>query len=138
MAKKALQNTYGYETVGGVEVRRLIVAGDIVPDHYRVESASDFEPTGQEAMPEYPAPETETRDPHEAGLEAGTTDEAGANAEPVGGGDASELKGDALEDRIEELGGYEALGLASDAKADEKRAAVAEAGQVPEGGAVGE
>lgn len=129
MAKKALKNTYGYEVVGGVEVRRLIVAGDVVPDHYRVESADDFEPTGEAAAPEFDAPQAATRDPHEAGLEAGLTDEAGEDAtETVGGvSDASELKGQALEDRIDELGGYEALGLTSDAKADEKREAVAEA-----------
>jgi len=37
VARKALKNTFGYENVGGVEVRRLVRAGRLIPDAYRVE-----------------------------------------------------------------------------------------------------
>lgn len=42
MALKATKDTYGFEMIGGVEVRRLIKAGDNVPPTYRVED-SDVE-----------------------------------------------------------------------------------------------
>lgn len=40
MARKAIRNTYGFETVAGVEVRRLVIAGSEVPEHYRVDEGA--------------------------------------------------------------------------------------------------
>lgn len=109
MARKATRDTYGIEIVGGVEVRRLVKAGDVIPDTYSVEGGS------VEGGPaEAPAAGADATAPPNPGV--GTADT------PV-----EDLKGDDLESAIEEHGGYEALGLASDAKADEKRSAVAEA-----------
>lgn len=40
MARKATKDTFATETVGGVEVRRRVFAGDVVPEQYDVEGGS--------------------------------------------------------------------------------------------------
>jgi hypothetical protein len=54
MALKATKDTYGFENVGGVEVRRLVKAGDVVPSTYRIEDSSATEEitgtTGSDAL----------------------------------------------------------------------------------------
>jgi hypothetical protein len=37
MAKMANRDTYALEHISGVDVRRVVKAGDIVPDHYVLE-----------------------------------------------------------------------------------------------------
>jgi hypothetical protein len=37
MALRATRDTYGYEDMGGVEVRRQVFAGQLIPEHYRLE-----------------------------------------------------------------------------------------------------
>lgn len=46
MPLKATKDTYGFENVGGVEVRRLIKAGDVVPSTYTVDDSSAVEEVG--------------------------------------------------------------------------------------------
>lgn len=48
MARKAIKNTYGYETIGGVEVRRIIRAGKLIPPTYRVHEGAYEEVPDQE------------------------------------------------------------------------------------------
>ena len=48
MARVAKKDTFAYEHVGvqpgdDTEVRRAVFAGQVVPDHYRVENAGDVE-----------------------------------------------------------------------------------------------
>lgn len=40
MPRKATRNTFGFENVAGVDVRRRVVAGKPIPDHYRVEEGT--------------------------------------------------------------------------------------------------
>ena len=44
MARRALRDTFGTEPIYGVEVRRIIKAGTVVPPHYKVDAA-DVEET---------------------------------------------------------------------------------------------
>jgi hypothetical protein len=70
MPRKATKDTYGYEDIAGVEVRRIVRAGQNVPDHYRLEDDSAAEQpdeTGDENasgddVPE-PGDDYETRSP---------------------------------------------------------------------------
>lgn len=110
MGYKALRNTYAIDSTSGVEVRRLVTAGSVFPPGYEPIESSDVE-------------SVEGTGPDPANIASGVQ---GASPDVGGGG---ELKGQALEDRIEELGGYEELGLSQDARADEKREAVAQAGR---------
>lgn len=40
MARKAIKDTYGYETMAGTRVRRRVVAGQRIPDHYEIEDGT--------------------------------------------------------------------------------------------------
>lgn len=40
MARKATKDTFAIEDVGGVEVRRQVFAGDVIPSQYQVEEGS--------------------------------------------------------------------------------------------------
>jgi hypothetical protein len=97
MARKATRDTYGVEMVGGVEVRRLVKAGDPVPDTYTV-------PDGDV----------------EGGSGAAT-----ASIDPTAGpsGGDEELSGEELDARAAELD----IKGRSSMTADEKREAIAEA-----------
>jgi hypothetical protein len=59
MAKIASKDTYAIEDVGeGTEVRRLVKAGTLIPDHYQVDSG-DYTETDERGRidPTIPAPE---------------------------------------------------------------------------------
>lgn len=44
MTRRATKDTYAYERVGGGEMRRRVRAGSLIPDQWRVEDESAFEP----------------------------------------------------------------------------------------------
>lgn len=104
MARVATKNTYGTEMVGGVEVRRLVVAGDPVPDHYNVDSDA--------------VREIESTEP------GGRVGQGVSEAIVQPGDDGGEqLEGDALNNRAKELD----IKGRSNMTADELRAAIADA-----------
>lgn len=67
MARKAIKNTYGIDVQGGVEIRRKVVAGQVVPNSYQLEEGTYEEVTSgvqtygqaQEPPPDKPASEPE-------------------------------------------------------------------------------
>lgn len=66
MARRATKDTYGIDSVGGVEVRRLVFAGQMVPPGLQVEEGSYEEVEGgttygnvPEPPPDRPASEPE-------------------------------------------------------------------------------
>lgn len=50
MGYKAVRNTYAIDASSGVEVRRLVVAGDVFPEGYEPSETSDVEETDQKVV----------------------------------------------------------------------------------------
>lgn len=109
MARRALKNTIGLEDISGTQVRRQIVAGDMIPPHWSVEDESAVEEVADApSITSYGSPPAQSTT---------TPDE--------GSGDGSEepLEGQALQDKAREL----KIEGRSAMNADELREAVAKA-----------
>jgi hypothetical protein len=104
MARVATKNTYGIETIGGVEVRRLVKAGDPVPDHYEVDGDA-------------------VREVDQGSSPAGSVTNAIAQPGEGTSTPSQELSGEELDARAKELN----VKGRSQMSADELRQAVAEA-----------
>ena len=73
MVKIAKEDTYAMEPVGGgVEVRRIVKAGQLVPDHYQIEG--DFDEAEARPLTGYGG--HVIAQPGESGAPADTDDEA--------------------------------------------------------------
>jgi hypothetical protein len=70
MARKATKDTYAIDSSSGVEIRRRVFAGQVVPNAYQLEEGSYEEVEGgltsvgptQEPPPDKPAPEADAED----------------------------------------------------------------------------
>jgi len=99
---KALRNTYAIDASSGVEVRRLVVAGDTFPEGYEPSETSDVEETDEKVVSGHVV-----------------SDDA---SDPI-----ADLKGEDLDDAVADAG----IEGASSMKADEKRQALRDAGYTP-------
>lgn len=102
MGYKALRNTYAVDASSGVEVRRLVVAGDVFPEGYEPSSNSDVEETDQKAISGHVISEDA--------------------ADPI-----DDLKGDDLEKAVQDAD----IEGRSDMNAEQKRQALRDAGYTP-------
>lgn len=102
MGYKALRNTYAVDNSSGVEVRRVVVAGDVFPVGYEPVNNSDVEETDEKVVSGHVVSEDA--------------------ADPI-----ADLKGEDLDDAVEAAG----IEGASSMKADEKRQALRDAGYTP-------
>lgn len=59
MPRKATKDTWGTENIAGVEVRRKVMAGDIIPAHIDLKDDEFEEVQGGETQIGEPAPATE-------------------------------------------------------------------------------
>lgn len=110
MGYKALRNTYAIDASSGVEVRRLVSAGDVFPFGYEPSDSADVEQTDEVAT---------------SGQVVGGSASVDANA---GGGDAIDgLKGEDLENAVADAD----IEGRSSMSADEKRQALRDAGYTP-------
>jgi hypothetical protein len=113
VARVATKNTYGIEVVpGGIELQRLIVAGQTIPDHYQVdtgayrevEDADVAKTAAQEASSSRVLGQVGGDDPTDT-VSSGTPVEAAASVSPrnVGGSGSDGPTLEELQNRASEL-----------------------------------
>lgn len=112
MGYKATRNTYAIDASSGVEVRRLVSAGDVFPAGYEPETSSDVEQTDEVATVDNIVGGSASVDPNAGSVDANST------GDPV-----DDLKGEDLDARAADL---EIEGRSS-MTADEKRDAIRKA-----------